>query len=660
MGGRLRLGLMAAAIALLLFLLAWSLRKTREGTAQPSSTAMAAQNGGTRAPESAPRAAPSLSSAEEVPPATPPAAVEVADGVPVRGRVVDARTGEPVPWVDVELKRAKASSAEKTDFDGAFVSRVPIQSGKLAIQVSDQGAKLGALEVDWVAVVNAEPVRIVVDVGPTLFVSEVGGRTPDAGAGYELRIVQSARTVLSAGEIDVHGDELAIAAPPDIAWSTRPLRQEDRQWFVRWPRVEFESTPDAYDRVEVRSSSRLEFGCTPLARSHGQQQLGDVSILRSFTLRGEVNPWPRNRPISARVLIRPARDRTTTRTDLPRDLCELEAAAASCSATLREGESYSVIAWANECEPVVWSRSVRGDSGRPVSLKRLDLQPLLIPAFAETSRALPLDLGPADTHQYVRARVKEAGNWARAEVYEWPGASARAERELVRTRYQVELIGIDRTPLSLGRTWSQILPGELTPPALEVHEIPRLHRFEWTEGASGIPRTDFVVTAGPAGCMVTTAEFGGGASFVLVPKSSVRFTAWHAGAEPIDIRGADFVETDGECVAALKPRPGWGVQIEFLVADSRQARTDPGGVGAKAPGTAVSLTEILALPPLPGVIVESVTGRLGESDEDGLLLVRSRMWPPRLSLRAPGWKLADLRRMDGPGSRWIAFMQHDR
>ncbi|MDZ4775015.1 MAG: hypothetical protein SGI72_17990 [Planctomycetota bacterium] len=48
------------------------------------------------------------------------------------------------------------------------------------------------------------------------------------------------------------------------------------------------------------------------------------------------------------------------------------------------------------------------------------------------------------------------------------------------------------------------------------------------------------------------------------------------------------------------------------------------------------------------------------SDAEGHVLLRSRLGPPRLSLRAEGYRLRELQRIPGPGSRWVAFMEHDR
>ena len=145
------------------------------------------------------------------------------------------------------------------------------------------------------------------------------------------------------------------------------------------------------------------------------------------------------------------------------DLREVASADGSLNLNVYGRHTYVAVAWAKGFEPALWKGSM--SSSGLSTLRDLVLAPLQPSSFTSSARVLVPDLEASDARQFVRARPIHTGTAARAALYEWPGGAERSVREVMPTRYQVELIGIDRTPQTRGRKWQQILPGDRSPTA---------------------------------------------------------------------------------------------------------------------------------------------------------------------------------------------------
>lgn len=655
---RTRLGLLLACIVALALILALSLAGRHERGLACAPLANAATSEAPRAPVQLE----AVGGESAAPPATTggtavlrPAPPQTPAAVTAAGNVFDARTREAVPWIDVELAVGDVHWIGRTDAAGNFACTTAFESGDMKVRVTDGGAHVGSVTVPW-----PQPfLRLPVPIGPTVFVSSIGDREPKAREPFVARLVQTGREVGSAGEIEVVDEQLSMAVGPDLAWSEVPVRLESGQLFARWPKVEREESPDYRAQVVFQSSDRLERGVVGITRTIGQQAAGHVRTERFVSVTGSLRDT-RSSPVqNGRVLIRPSNVGQEFLRRSRVDCVELESSSSTFQTALAAKGSYVVVSWADGYEPR--NSRLRRASGRneSASFEREQLYPLVERAFASPTRVLEPGFDPANTAQFVRARVIGAEGFGRAEVVAWPGGAARSEIEMPRTRYDVELVGIDRAPITAGCTWSQVLPGPLLPP-LESGAHPLLaHRIEWIDPTVAGTRADFLLTAGPAGCIVTTHAFDGTSRWSLIARSSARFTVWRAGFEPEDVGPDQFGTEEGERVARVRLQPGWGVTLSFRIVDAAPEDSASALERQAEPRGALPLAELLALPALAGVQVSSASGELGTSDGDGFVLVKSRSWPPHLSLVAPGWRLCDLQRMDGPGARWIAFMERD-
>lgn len=643
--------MIAACIAALLFILALSLFESRERGLNcaplPEVVAEERDRPALEALDSSKLAPPSETSNSQV---------AESDETRVRGRIIDSHVHMGVPWVDVEFRTSKQTARVHLGQDASFESPVALERGQLTIEVFDAERSYGITQIDSSKSPASAFLTIPIEIGPTYLVYRIGGVPAVARHGWRLRLVQSVRPIGTSGEIEVRDEELAFVERPDLVWSTVQLRFDGDSAFARWPSVEFQPTRDHLPRIDVRSEARFEVGVTAVEGTSGVLDLPDPRTQRFLSLSGRIESPGRDHVGLANVVIFPATDRRPRDVVRSPDFREVETKNGQFQVELRGEANYQAVAFGHGLEPRVYDG--RLPSSGSTTLRIIDLAGLLPPTLAGVAHPLAAPMIEANTRQLVRARPQDTGSFARARVFDWP---LQGENQAVpSTRYAVELIGVDRAPSSYGASWQQNLPGELAPPVPDLALKSRAHTIEWLDASTNRRRADFAVTAGPSGCLLTTQSWHGNVRFQLIPKSPMQFIAWPGGCEPIEIRGEEFSAREDEWVATIEPRPGWGVSIAFRVIDSVQHGSEPVGLKAKEPGQGFDLIELLAAPPLAGVHVESVQGRMGKSDADGHVLLRSRMWPPQLKLRAEGYRLRELQRIPGPGSRWVAFMEHDR
>jgi hypothetical protein len=94
---------------------------------------------------------------------------------PVRGRIVDMRAGDPVPFYELEVvARDRKAELVVSDLDGRFATRTPFPAGDVQLDFDPRGEwhefeVKTSLEARGHRVVDgaAEPILLVLDVGPT-------------------------------------------------------------------------------------------------------------------------------------------------------------------------------------------------------------------------------------------------------------------------------------------------------------------------------------------------------------------------------------------------------------------------------------------------------------------------------------------------------------
>ncbi|MBL8857405.1 MAG: hypothetical protein JNL28_02725 [Planctomycetes bacterium] len=598
---------------------------------------------------------------DEAPPVTT-SGVADSRAIRLRGRVVDARTNDGVPFVDVYIQSAASECRVRANTDGTFESTSAVAPGTVRLEVFDREVSYGSKSVEFQASGSLSYVVLPIAIGPTVYVNSIGSGPVRSADAWSLCIVESTYPYVSAGEIAVRDEVLQIADGADVReWTSVQLRFEGASVFARWPTIEFPADRRFFPRLCARSDRLSLVARAELMDTIGTHRNPAFDTTRIQVFEGRLSTNDRQPLKSVRVLARP-RTREAAFGEPP-DWGEVESGDDSFTIEVRGSDSFTLVAWSDGYLPSVLQNRV--SASRRTTLKDRTLVRVPGESVGSTVDATTPGAEYAGTQQFVRARTPESGNMSRAEVYEWPRAVRRDGRGVPRSFYTVELVGVDRVPLSSGWPVAQILPDALKPIAdwTAVATVP--HRIEWFDRDQDRARDDFVITAGPSGCMVTTKAVGAATAWDLVPRSNVQFTAWRAGCEPVAISGKDFQKRDGECVASIHPQPGWGVSLSFRVFDttaqpwSRKAgAVKPEALDSTRDG--FDLARVLAAPALPGVGVLANGSRLGQSDADGNLLVRARIWPTQMSLRARGWRLMELERMPGPGVRWIAWMEKER
>jgi hypothetical protein len=581
--------------------------------------------------------------------------------VPVRGFVCDAAVHDAVPFVLVEVRAGERSERVKTNVAGTFVTRQAFPGGALVIEVFDEGASHGVTKIERTPESMESSTTITIPIGPTFLVSAIGSRRVQSDDGWLLRIVQTTRPLLSAGEIEVRDRELALAGGPDLVWSEVPLRFDDGAVFARWAKVESARNPDLTTRVELRSQPRTERGSCGVYEPVGLQSLPDAPTRKMLSLAGSVDP-PERQLSTARVLIRPDRDSSKrSRLDLP-DFREVQTVHGTFELELEGNRRYSVLAWCTRGEPTYLERGA-GWNGRH-ALDRSRIAKLLFPSFDPREVPPEIEAAVREGHQLVRARVADSGSFGVPIVDMWDTFGDARQDSMLQTRYELDTFGVDCEPATLGRPWQQILPGPLVPDRLPTDVVVRPHRIEWIDPRFENPRRDAHVTGAPGGSIVSIKDTTLARTWNVDAKCPLHFTVWKEGCEPVSVRSEDFVARGEEDVASVALRTGWGVAITFVVCDSFSdgsvSKKQKGSEDKAGPQHAASARfDHLAWPPLPGVQVKSPLVR-GESDVNGWVLLRGPTWPDRLTLEAPGFRLRELREQPGAGARWIAYMEHDR
>jgi hypothetical protein len=580
----------------------------------------------------------------------------------VSGRVTDRALSTPVPFVTVEMRLGKETDRVQTDLGGRFTSTQAFGAGELALEVFDNEVSYGVTKLDRAPGALGAAALLTIAIGPTVLLKSIGERRVAADDDWLLRIVQTPRPAWSAGEIDVRNQELAIAVGPDVVWSEVPLRSAGDTCFARWARVESEYMPEYRTRVEVRSMRRHERGRGELSAPIGLQTLHDVETLRLLFLSGSIEVPEIAPSVPSRVLVRPERDPTRRLPDGVPDFREVDVTRGRFEVEVLGGLRYSVLAWCARGEPTVLGRSISGAGGHQLDRNRI--APLLYPSFDPGVVPPEIQRAVRAGHQLVRARTAGNGGYGTATVDMWDTFDEARADALFESRYEVEALGVDCEPATLGRRWEQILPGRLIPDRLPSDIVVRPHRIEWIDPRFENARADAYVTGAPGGAIVTRKDTTLARTWLVDAKCPLHFMVWKDGCAPVSVRSSDFVARGDEDVASVQLETGWGITLVFVSADAHASSKDFRGWTPKADGktpqrSPTSVYDYLSYPPLSGVKVKSPLVR-GESDINGWVLLRGPTWPDRLSLEAPGYRLRELRELPGAGACWIAYMQHDR
>lgn|GEM_PF-3577964 len=564
----------------------------------------------------------------------------------LRGRVLDAATGEPWREVWVRLDGGGEGDLVRTTDTGHFIAEAELSGGPVEVRVGLDPD--GPWAQDQPVVLEHEPARaaevaheLAVPAGPsfTLDFLEQAAEEPER---WEARLVELGPGVRRrpwSWRVLRAGDPPRLRYPrlehaPEEAW--RPfveLRLRQKDWFARAPvdralgqhpeplplelvqgsvyggrLVDEGGRPVASAQLDLRP-----LGGGPLPLLDDRPRLAWSDAQGRFELGGPEQGGYLE-PGVHHLVVR-SEGRETLRLDL-----ELEAGD-------RSGHELRLREVAAELSLPV---AVRGPEGGPppevlVALDGLDL-PL---RRALHTRATDPALG----------LVRRAGlGWAM--LFE----------DLPAGRYRVEVLGLDGRPYE-PRSVEVRLPGDEGAAFAQVAgPAPRVLRFEpRAAGETAQPPEYFLRLAGEGWWSpeATRVRRGHGMGSVVPGAGIDRWRVWVAGCLPRWGRIDELAEPGGEALA-LELEAGWGA--ELLVLDASRGLPSP-------ELDSWSLTAFAhQAAPVEGALVIADGRLVGQSDAAGRVRLELDALPERLEVWKDGWRargpgdgtevLADLRRLD--------------
>jgi hypothetical protein len=575
------------------------------------------------------------------PPETPPPSAEAAAEVVLvpTGRVVDARTGEGVPEIDVALASGETKVNARTDAAGWFgLEATDAISGSCSIHLADDSVPLLAQTLD--PAVDPLPWVLEVPIGPTYplqFVDPMRGRAERA------RLVESARDEGVAGELLVLSDEIAIApedAPEDRVWTWRTVRPGPLPW-IRYPSVEHEPEGRLGKRIEADSGGAWHHGLA----------LDTVGIQRPVALhfvegRMTISGWvldEKDDPVAgAFVLLLPPAETAASSV-----WYEARSAPAG-SFTFAEvpRRHWRIFVWSLGAA-LVDEYVPQDPSPKPIVVRMFE-------GNIARSQESPLGARLASGKAVVLIEMTDCAPFARKWLL--PPMHLPPPRCL----WIESFVGIG-APLPLGGAADPNdsfffgLERRRANPAAEGTFL----RIEAVDGPTGVPLDGAEVHFGPSGDLVTRRASEG--PWPFREESRLEWMVARPGCASAFGNEHSFATEDEARVARATLWPGWGAALYF--------RAGPPAEVAHAPDSGITpelttdVVGVLTAAPIPGVEVHADGVAIETSDELGAVHLALDHAPLRLTLVRRHWRLTGLERLTVPGSaalRYVVWLEPER
>jgi hypothetical protein len=604
---------------------------------------------------------------------------------PLRGTVVDERTREPVPFVDVHLWCGALDETVQTGRDGAFRSTREFTEDKLTAIVSDAGFTLRTLVREKHAR-GDEPWILEVPIGPT-YPLAIDAALPIDPAQWTACVIETTRNFENAGEIEVDERGLTMSAPlagmEHRAWPSIPLRAPailagDIPW-CRFPAVKFDPDARYRLRIQLRCESLGLKGLGRIRSTVGVQDPVIVDGLKSFgVLQGKIVDANGVAVSGATVLLLPrpvGPDDFTPEWSVTQANEKGEFRLADLVLGQRE-----LVAFAPK-ERALFLRGIVVPAGvtvleDPFRLpKNVSLPDFEGVADVAAEHRKPGPRRPGREKFYAHIRLPYAGrfvrDWvqavtdasildhdARLDAARLPSASLDVEwLDLLESRARV------RPPV--GPTQMSIADPKLKLKLEYAARDGRELRFD-IEGEED-QATNLDVSFEPGGALIGEQNLMELRRWLLGRGARFRWIAWRRGCAPIQGDEDQFQEKNGKLVSMpLRFRPGWGAVLWCRTTDGmpseNQRMVQALGYAGETSTAIPLLHEVLASPPLPGVRV-LVDGTLGgTSDDEGVLYMKEPTLPARLVLVADHWHMVRLERLPqrcASTQRYVAWMERD-
>lgn len=583
---------------------------------------------------------------------TPPGpALEAARADPaasrLSGRVLDARTGEPVPDVEVEVSFGAATVLANTDGLGLFVLGDLVTHGAVQFAVRDAGELV--FTGDHVHTL-AESVDLAVPIGPTYPIDMPLTLSP-SHAGWRAQLRESGRRDGEAGAI-VTGEALALEkGAAEREWSSVPLRPGNPPW-IRFARVEHEPTAELHAQLVLDNAQLGLLARRGVAGTVGiQPKVALLSAERIASFAGAL-VWPAHaglppRSLAARVLLIPQ----ACVTESPGTLVTWDATLSDARGAFRF-ERVSPGAKRIVVEPLGAGAIVSDD----VQLFAGENGQHLVTLAPSLERDALAHVRPDDELEGVELilRAVAGGSCAGA-------ASVSVQSDALRTHdrraaaeippgyYAVRVLG----EVAAADARNGTLKRELPPPDWTLAPADMRDYVPWSpivvDAHSGTPLDRAYVWFGvfaPGGPQRSAAEPSRARTWILAPGAG----EWSASAPGFRVAHETFDD-----LATLERAPrielvrGFGAEILVREREPVKRPMLPHRRAACAP-------------PVPHVVFLVNGGVVGESDADGRVLIGLPRAPARVALRAPGWKLVAVEPLPGAPRdvACIAWLERDR
>jgi hypothetical protein len=626
-------------------------------------------------------AAPALPVESERRPTNPSAMI---DGV-----IVDERTREPIPFLDVKLVATPIEDAVRTDRDGAFHSTRALPLAHLSAVVADGGRMLKTFVRDENMRTDV-PWTIELEIGPTypLVIDSLGALDPSQ---WTARVIETTRNFGDAGEIDVDEHRLSMHAPlpdaADHAWRWLALRTEpilvgDVPW-IRYPSVEHEPDKRYRMRIQVKSDVVGQTGLARIRATIGVQEPVIVDGLREVgVLEGRLVD-ANDAPVNGGTLMLLPRDPIGEGDHTPQwDVVQTHGKGEFRFELAALGH-HDLLAFAPRLPvvemPVVVARGIT-TLGEPVRLPRsapagMVDQPTLDDSHARGKR------GERRETLVVHVRLPQAGRFARDWVQALPATLVRSQNA------SLDPSALPDAPLDL--EWIVLLDsrGYSKPDILPMHVsvAAPVARIEIGQSSWRQPRPLHVEVRGdpenspevelsfePGGAIVAAPYAMKVPSWEVVPGTPLRWTAWRNGFAPVfgDQNAFELTKDKRErrstpLTARVDFAPGWGAVLWCRAGEGASPadlqRLKGLGYVSDESDRIPPMHKVLAAPPLPDVRVLADGAFAGKSDSEGVIRIALARQPLRLVLVADRWHMTRLDRVQGAGvaQRYVVWMDRD-
>lgn len=567
------------------------------------------------------------------------------------GRVVDARTDEPVPDLRVEVATVDGSrESVTTDADGGFRTRAAIARpvGLTVHEPPIAGAPPEQGSLPFEALVDEPepgvPVVVRIHVGPTYRLRPTRP-LPERVCGVGHVAVQLDR---NGGE---HSSSALARALDDGTWRVRfvrPVRGDGEGrltvMFTSWSWLQDDGRPSGADVAEYRGSTTVR----SLVGRHPGVLAIDVEERLGLALSVVAAD---SEPIAeARVVVLGLDD-----PPLPDPVLQLE--------------DQDLHTWrgSTEADGTALAFPLAAGAYRVVAIADSHAaaeQPFELLAGAQA--APPLMLHPLPVGGTIAGRVETDG---------WLPEHAREGRLLIARVQGLGAARIERTAIAGGNDvdgpfWEfafEDLPGgeyrvdvfgvpeatfepasaRVTAPATDLRfrldptSIGVPIAFEPYDASTGAPIEDFAVALVFGGHVIPDALDGdhGEPLWYLPPDGRLRWWLLASGYRPAAGDERAFDRGAAPRVAAVALERGYGALIECVDA----ARL----VDHAFQGDAAELVAAWTSPPIPGVAVHADGRRVATSDAHGMAALSLPAEPARIELHAPGWRVITSEGLEG-------------